>query len=64
MSNLIGIHGGFVINSNDNKNITQEQLDKFMDDILELIENNGWSFGGGFHLTDVNQNKCNVCGEW
>lgn len=39
------------------KNITAKEMDKFADEIIELIEKRGWYSGGGWHLVDINKGE-------
>lgn len=48
---MIDVNG--VIAKNNNAEITEKEYDSIMDDFLELLENKGYCFGGGFnHLSE------------
>lgn len=45
---LLSIKG--VFSKEDNSEITEEEQDDLIDAILEVVENKGFMFGGGFKL--------------
>ncbi|USK70893.1 hypothetical protein [Peribacillus asahii] len=49
-------HMGFEVDFfvSGDKTITEEEMYKFMDDFIELVEKYGWYCGGGVTLQDVN----------
>jgi len=49
----LGISMDFCIH-HPRKNITWEELDKFCDEVVELVEKRGWVLGGGVRLVDIN----------
>lgn len=49
----IAISGDLVVRNLNGKDITAEELDRFMDDVIGLVENNGWDCtGSGFKLQE------------
>jgi len=41
------------------RSITPEEVDRFADAIIRMVERRGWYSGGGWHLVDINK-KGNV----
>lgn len=51
----MGIEVDFFVTDKDDKSITEEQMYKFMDDFIELVEKHGWLCGGGVNLKDADE---------
>jgi hypothetical protein len=59
------IHVDFVADKGDDSEITQDELDSILDDIIGVIEAHGLLMGGGAHdCGDPNSVECKQCGEY
>ena len=47
----------FVVSKVDGTPVTEAEADKFMDDIIELVEGRGWCLGGGYGECKVDEDE-------
>lgn len=53
-SKQMGISLGYFITHKDDISITDNEVDNYLDEFIELVERYGWVCGGGVRLLDVN----------
>ncbi|KYC77040.1 hypothetical protein [Bacillus licheniformis] len=53
----LGIELNYVITDRKDKDITEEQMDVFVDELTKLVESKGWVFGGGAKIINVNEEE-------
>ena len=53
----MGISVEFMIGREDDKDMTEEQLDSFLDEFVELVEKHNYYCGGGMGLIDLNSDE-------
>ncbi|MFB7142741.1 hypothetical protein ACFCYN_24405 [Gottfriedia sp. NPDC056225] len=53
-SKQMGINLAFFITHKDDESITDREMDKFLDEFIELVEKYNWVCGGGVRLVDAN----------
>jgi len=59
------IHVEFVADKAAESEVTEEELDQILDDIVGIIEAHGMLMGGGGHdYGDSNSEECKQCGEY
>ncbi|WML49712.1 hypothetical protein RCG23_07110 [Neobacillus sp. PS3-34] len=51
---MLGIQLNLVINA-ENKDITEREMEEFYEKVIDLIESNKWTCGGGIRLVDVDE---------
>jgi len=39
---------------NPRKDISEEEANDFLDEVIELVEKKKWRTGGGYHLVNIN----------
>ena len=57
MKKQMGIDMTQIIITEDDSDITYQQLGNFVDEFLKLVDRYGWMAGGGFTLVDVNSDE-------
>lgn len=55
--NYIGIQIRGCIFANDETDISREQQDLFIDELIEIVERNNWNFGGGIGIIFSQEEK-------
>ncbi|GIN25548.1 hypothetical protein CHCC15091_1769 [Bacillus licheniformis] len=53
----LGIELNYVITDRKDRDITEEQMDVFVDELTKLVESKGWVFGGGAKIINVNEEE-------
>lgn len=51
----MGINVDFFVSYEDNITITEEEMDQFLDEFIELVEKHNWICGGGVTLQGANE---------
>jgi uncharacterized protein YggL (DUF469 family) len=53
MKKQIGLHLMYTIfHKNEEIDLTEEDMDAFLDDLIDLVEKRGWIMGGGIKFVD------------
>lgn len=53
-SKQMGISLSYFITHKDDESITENEMDKFYDEFIDLVEKYNWICGGGMNLMDAN----------
>ena len=53
----LGIELNYVVTDRKDKDITEDQMDVFVDELTKLVESKGWVFGGGAKIISVNEQE-------
>lgn len=53
----LGIELNYVVTDRNDKDITEDQMDVFVDEFTKLVESKGWVFGGGAKIINVNEEE-------
>jgi hypothetical protein len=53
----MGISMEYFICDEDDKGITEAEMDRFMDEFIDLVEKYKWYCGGGMKLKDANSEE-------
>lgn len=53
----LGIELNYVVTDRKDKDITEDQMDVFVDELTKLVESKGWVFGGVAKIINVNEEE-------
>lgn len=53
-SKQMGISLSYFITHKDDESITENEMNKFLDEFIDLVEKYNWVCGGGLRLLDAN----------